>query len=130
MCWGYRGYHYHRYQYGYGCDELEDWVYNPRCCEMYGEEDCREYYDNLDIREWVMWEWIMGALFIGGIVLTLTLCCCWRRGIEIFELFLTLSTLFLRLALFLSLSVQSMERLLLLQKTNCSRTNCSVSKRI
>ena len=80
MCWGYRDHHYHRYQYMYGCDDVEEWVYNPRCCEMYGDDDCREYYDNIDIKEWVMWEWIMGALFIGAIALTLILCCCWRRG--------------------------------------------------
>ena len=80
--WGYGGYHY-----GYpGCNDAEDWVINPRCCEQYGDFDfddtasCREHYDNIDIRSLIIWEYAMGALFIGGIVLTLILCLCWRRG--------------------------------------------------
>ena len=81
--WGYGGYHY---GYHRGCYDAEDWVINPRCCDQYGYLDfddadsCREYYDNIDIRSLLIWEWLMGALFIGGIALTFILCCCWRRG--------------------------------------------------
>ena len=83
--WGYGGYHYGYYN---GCYDAEDWVIHPRCCERYGDHDfddtasCREYYDNIDIRSLLIWEWAMGALFIGGIALTFILCCCWRRGKE------------------------------------------------
>ena len=81
--WGYGGHHYDLYR---GCYDVEDWVINPRCCERYGDLDfddttsCREYYDNIDIRSLLIWEWVMGAVFIGSIVLTFILCCCWRRG--------------------------------------------------
>ena len=96
--WGYGGYHY-----GYrGCNDAEDWVINPRCCETYGyldfddAESCREHYDKIDIRSLLIWEWAMGALFIGSIALTFILCCCWRRGkvINLFIISLTVASPF------------------------------------
>ena len=81
--WGWGG---HMYDYGYGCHDVEDWVYNPRCCNDFGDRDfgstseCRQHYDNIDIKGLIIWEWVMGALFIAGISLTFVLCCCWRRG--------------------------------------------------
>ena len=81
--WGYGGHHYGYY----GCGDIEDFVILPRCCEQYfsyvGFNDvgsCREHYDNIDIRDLLIWEWLMGALFIGAIALTFIICCCWRRG--------------------------------------------------
>ena len=88
--WGYGGDHYGYY----GCGDIEDFVMRPRCCEQYwdmvGFDDvgsCREHYDEIsyvdgyrDTWRLRIWEWAIGTLVIGGIVLILTLYCCWRRG--------------------------------------------------
>ena len=97
--WGYGGHHYGYY----GCGDIEDFVMLPRCCEQYwdmvGFDDvgsCREHYDDIDIRSLLIWEWLMGALFIGAIALTFIICCCWRRGkvINLFIISLTVASSF------------------------------------
>ena len=88
--WGWGGYHY---RYDYDCRDVEDWVLNPRCCSDYGDQDfndaesCREHFDRVDIKGFIIWEWIMGVLFIGSIALTFILCCCWRRGNKLLDIF-------------------------------------------
>ena len=71
----------------------EDWIINPRCCQQLWDlgfddaDSCREHYDEIsyvdgyrDTWRLRIWEWAIGTLVIGGIILILTLCCCWRRG--------------------------------------------------
>ena len=85
--------HEEDYYEGRGCDDVEDWVINPRCCQQLWDlrfddaDSCREHYDEIsyvdgyrDTWRLRIWEWAIGTLVIGGIVLILALCCCWRRG--------------------------------------------------
>ena len=87
----------------HGCNELEDWDRDHRCCDqMYHEfefessDHCREFFDHslITYHDHTHYTygtysnnqndnpmaWVIGIAVVMGILLIFTICWCWRRG--------------------------------------------------